>query len=77
MYGILSFKIIDVVFVNAAQNNLNELDTIHERVAKIVPGGIRGVSSVVLFDELSWDTLSERQNSRKLCVQTLYTRIST
>ena len=42
----------DVVFSNAAQNDLNKLDKIHKRGAKIVAGGIRGVSSAVLFDEL-------------------------
>ena len=56
----------DVVFANAAQNDLNKLDKIHKRGAKIVAGGIRGVSSAVLFDELSWDTLPERRNNRKL-----------
>ena len=29
-------------------------------------GGIRGVSSAALFDELSWDTLPERRNNHKL-----------
>ena len=56
----------DVVFLYAAQNDLNKLDKIHKRGAKIVAGGIRGVSSAVLFDELSWDTLPERRNNRKL-----------
>ena len=46
----------DVVFANAAQNDLNKLDKIHKRGAKVVAGGIRGVSSAVLFNELSWDT---------------------
>ena len=56
----------DVVFSNAAQNDFNKLDKIHKRGAKIVAGGIRGVSSAVLFDELSWDTLPERRHNRKL-----------
>ena len=56
----------DVVFANAAQNDLYKLEKIHKRGAKIVASGIRGVSSAVLFDELSWDTLPERRDNRKL-----------
>ena len=39
----------DIVFANAAQNDLSKLDKIHKRAAKIVAGGIRGVSSCTLF----------------------------
>ena len=51
----------DVVFVNEVQNDLNKLDKIHKRGAKIVAGGIRGVSAAVLFNELSWDTTKQSQ----------------
>ena len=38
----------DLVFANSAQNDLNKLDKIHKR-ARIVSGGIRGVSLAALF----------------------------
>ena len=56
----------DIVFANAAQNDLSKLDKIHKRAAKIVAGGIRGVSSCNLFKELSWETLSQRRENRRI-----------
>ena len=56
----------DIVFANAAQNDLSKLDKIHKRAAKIVAGGIRGVSSCTLFKELSWETLSQRRENRRI-----------
>ena len=47
----------DVVFANAAQNVLNNLNKI---------SGIRGVSSAVLFDELSGNTLAERRKNDQI-----------
>ena len=56
----------DIVFANAAPNDLSKLDKIHKRAAKIVAGGIRGVSSCTLFKELSWETLSQRRENRRI-----------
>ena len=56
----------DIVFANAAQNDLSKLDKTHKRAAKIVAGGIRGVSSCTLFKELSWETLSQRRENRRI-----------
>ena len=63
----------DILFCNSTQDNLDKLNKVQKRAGKIVSGAIRGISSDVLFSELSWETLESRRDKRML---TLYSDIT-
>ena len=62
----------DILVCNTSQENLKQIDTIQKRAGKIVSGAIRCTSSNMIYEELSWQRLSDR---RQNCMTILYSDI--
>ena len=54
----------DILFCNTSQENLKQIDTIQKRAGKIVSGAIRCTSSDAIYEELSWQILSDTRQYR-------------
>ena len=56
----------DVLFDNCTEECSNMLESIQKRAGRVVTGAIRGTSSVVLYNELGWESLKHRRENNKL-----------
>ena len=54
----------DILFCNTSQENLKQIDTMQKRAGKIVSGAMRCTSSDAIYEELSWQRLSDRRQNR-------------
>ena len=54
----------DILFCNTSQENLKQIDNIQKRAGKIVSGAIRCTSFDAIYEELSWQRLSDRRDNR-------------
>ena len=58
----------DVIYHNQRVDLMTLLETVQYKAALIVSGCWQGTSRVKLYDELGWETLSDRRWSRRLCL---------
>ena len=62
VHSILEYA--DIFFCNTSQEILKQIDTIQKRAGKIVSGAIRCTWSDSIYQELSWQRLSDRRQNR-------------